>query len=114
MLLGDDVGVFLSYLGLAQVILFSVTAVRANVSAVFWIFGVGAWIISIPYHTLALDLADRKSGGRNFKANIMLGLFFTVVAVIELCIPRVLGWHNDNFLQILQMFRRTGRLSMGK
>ena len=111
-MLGDDVEVFLSYLGLTQVVFFSVTAVRAKMSPILWIFGVGVWAISIPWHILALDLTDRKSGGRIFKANIVLGLYFTVIAIVELYLTRVCGLRNEDYLQVLRRLIRSGQLSV--
>lgn len=102
MLLGDDVPVFLGYLGAIQIALFSLTAFRANMSALFWVLGIGAWTLNVPYHILALNINDPRSGGRIFKANIMLGLYFTVVAVAELMVIRVLGRDNLKYMQLLQ------------
>ncbi len=56
---------------------------------IFWVFGLGVWAVNIPWHLLSLDLKDRKSGGKIFKANIMLGLYMTIVTVIELMVTRV-------------------------
>lgn len=109
-LLGDDVPVFLSCLGVIQIALFSLTAFRANMSALFWVLGVGAWSLNVLYHILALNLNDPKSGGRIFKANIMLGLYFTVVAVAELMVTRVLGWDNSKYTQLLQ--EKTGLIGL--
>lgn len=58
-------------------------------SAIFWVLGVGVWAVNIPWHLFSLDLQDRTSGGRIFKANIKLGLYMTAVTVIELFITRV-------------------------
>lgn len=58
-------------------------------SMIFWVFGLGVWAVNIPWHLLSLDLKDRKSGGKIFKANIMLGLYMTIVTVIELMVTRV-------------------------
>lgn len=58
-------------------------------SAIFWVLGVGVWALNIPWHLFSLDLQDRKSGGRIFKANIKLGLYMTAITVIELFITRV-------------------------
>ena len=33
---------------------------------------------------MSLDLSDRKSGGKIFKANIKLGLWLTCVVLVEL------------------------------
>jgi len=58
-------------------------------SLIFWVFGVGFWAGNIPWHLLLLDVLDRKSGGRVFKANIILGLYMTVVALVELLAAHV-------------------------
>lgn len=92
---------FQTYLGLIQLGFLSVTAVRSGMSALFWVLGICVWAINVPYHVLSLDLNDKKSGGRIFKANITLGLYLTVVAVAELCTTRVFGWHNDTYKAVL-------------
>jgi hypothetical protein len=68
---------------------FAATAWKANMSSIFWVFGLGVWAANLPWHVLSLDMGDRKSGGRIFKANIMLGLYMTVVALVELAVTRV-------------------------
>jgi len=95
-LLGNKVQIFLGSLGVAQVTFFVVTAQRANMSVIFWVFGVGVWALNIPYHVLSLDLNDRKSGGRIFKANIFLGLYMTIVTIVELFAVRVYGFSSAN------------------
>ena len=88
-LLGDRAWVFLMFLGLAQVAFFAVTALHANMSLIFWVFGVGVWAVNLAWHVMALDLTDSKSGGKIFRANIMLGLYMTVVGLIDLIITRI-------------------------
>lgn len=88
-LMGKHVWALLSVLGLMQVVFFAFTALRARLSPIFWVFGVGAWAVSIPMHIIALDVNDRKSGGRIFKANIKLGLYLTGVSLLELAFTRV-------------------------
>lgn len=65
------------------------TALRANMSFVFWVFGITVWAANMPWHVLSLDVKDRKSGGKIFKANILLGLYMTGVALVELVATRV-------------------------
>jgi hypothetical protein len=81
----------------AQVAFFVLTAMRANMSAIFWVFGVGVWALNIPYHLLSLDLNDRKSGGRIFKANILLGIYMAVVSIVELFAVRVYDLPSAKF-----------------
>ncbi|KAI4088536.1 MAG: hypothetical protein L6R37_008180 [Teloschistes peruensis] len=88
-LLGNKAWIFLSLLGLLQVASFAITAVKANMSWIFWIFGIGVWAANIPWHVLSLDMTNRKSGGKIFKANIMLGLYMTGIAMTELVVTRV-------------------------
>ncbi|RMZ77832.1 hypothetical protein DV737_g4177, partial [Chaetothyriales sp. CBS 132003] len=88
-LLGDSAWIFLAFLGLLQVGFFALTALKAHVSAFFWIFGLGVWAVNVPWHVLSLDVKNRNSGGKIFKANIMLGLYMTGVALIELLVTRI-------------------------
>ncbi|KAL9579880.1 MAG: hypothetical protein Q9203_006523 [Teloschistes exilis] len=88
-LLGNKAWIFLSLLGLLQVASFAITAVKANMSWIFWIFGIGVWAANIPWHVLSLDMTNRRSGGKIFKANIMLGLYMTGIAMTELVVTRV-------------------------
>lgn len=88
-LLGRDVWIFLSALGLLQVVFFAFTAMVANLSLIFWVLGLGVWTLSIPRHIWALDLENRTSGGKIFKANIKLGLYLTGVMLLELASTRV-------------------------
>lgn len=88
-LLGDHTAMFCAFLGLLQVFFFSVTALKAHMSTVFWVFGIGVWALNIPWHVISLDILDRKTGGKVFKRNIMLGLYMTGVALVELFITRV-------------------------
>jgi len=88
-LLGEHVHIFLAFLGLLQVGFFTLTGLRAQMSPVFWILGLGVWAINVVWHVASLDLKDRKSGGRIFKANIMLGLYMTGISVLELAVLRL-------------------------
>ncbi|KAL8687473.1 MAG: hypothetical protein Q9218_006365 [Villophora microphyllina] len=88
-LLGNKTWIFLGVLGLLQVAFFAVTAVKANMSWIFWIFGLGVWAANLPWHVFSLDMANRKSGGKIFKANIVLGLYMTGIALVELLVTRV-------------------------
>lgn len=45
--------------------------------------------MNIPWHVLSLDKENRESGGKIFKANIMLGLYMTAIALVELLFTRV-------------------------
>lgn len=88
-LLGDRTWIFLTALGLLQIVFFAMMALKANMSFIFWVFGLGVWTLNLPWHVLSLDMNDRKSGGKIFKANIMLGLYMTGIALLELFITRV-------------------------
>ncbi|MCJ1423703.1 hypothetical protein MMC29_001587 [Sticta canariensis] len=88
-LLGDRAWIFLAFLGLLQVCFFAVTALKAHMSIIFWVFGLGVWAVNIPWHVLSLDQGNRNSGGKIFKANIMLGLYMTAVTLVELLVTRV-------------------------
>ena len=89
MVLGSRAWILLAFLGLLQVAFFAMTALKANMSVIFWVFGLGVWAVSLPWHVLSLDMANPKSGGKIFKANIMLGLYMTAVMLIELIVTRV-------------------------
>lgn len=80
---------FLAFLGLLQVTFFTITGLRAQMSPVFWILGLGVWTVNVIWHVASLDLNNRKSGGKIFKANIMLGLYMTVISVLELAVSRL-------------------------
>lgn len=80
---------FLAFLGLLQVGFFAMTALKANMSAIFWVFGLGVWTVNVPWHVLSLDIANPESGGKIFKANIMLGLYMTAIMLIEVVATRV-------------------------
>lgn len=88
-LMGKNVWMLLTVLGALQVVLFAITALRADLSLIFWVLGLGVWVVSVPWHILSLDLKDRESGGRVFKNNIKLGLYFTGVSLLELFAVRV-------------------------
>ena len=88
-LLGDKTWIFLAFLAVLQITFFAVTAWKASMSYFFWVFGLGVWAINLPWHVLTLDLADSESGGKIFKANIMLGLYMTGIALVELLVMRV-------------------------
>lgn len=88
-LLGDHVWIFLAFLGMLQVGFFVVTALNANLSMIFWVLGLGVWAINMPWHVMSLDANNRQSGGKIFKANIMLGLYMSVITLVELLVTRV-------------------------
>jgi 4-hydroxybenzoate polyprenyltransferase len=88
-LMGSHVRLLLGALGLVQVGFFAVTALRAHLSLIFWVLGLGVWAVNIPWHIKSLDIRDSKSGGRIFKANIKLGLYLTGVTLMELIFTRV-------------------------
>ncbi|KAK6008857.1 hypothetical protein QM012_000760 [Aureobasidium pullulans] len=88
-LMGKHVWILLSGLGVLQIALLGVTAAHADLSPVFWVFGVGVWTLSVPRHIVSFDIGDRKSGGRIFRANIKLGLYLTGVSLAELLFMRV-------------------------
>lgn len=79
----------LAVLGFLQIAFFAVTALKAHMSMIFWVFGLGVWAVNVPWHVLSLDMTNRKSGGKIFKQNIMLGLYMTGIALIELMVTRV-------------------------
>lgn len=79
----------LAVLGALQIAFFALTALKAHMSAIFWVFGWGVWAVNVPWHVLSLDLKNRKSGGKIFKQNIILGLYMTGIALIELLVTRV-------------------------
>lgn len=87
--LGEKTWVLVTVLGLLQIALFVLTAFMAHLSYFFWVFGVGVWALNIPWHLRSLDMREGASGGRIFRANIMLGLYMTVVAVLEMLTTRV-------------------------
>jgi 4-hydroxybenzoate polyprenyltransferase len=88
-LLGGRIHVALAGLGLVQVICFVLTAAKADLSLIFWVLGISVWALNIPWHIISLDLNDRSSGGRIFKANIKLGLYMTGTSLVELAVTRV-------------------------
>lgn len=88
-LMGKHVRILLGGLGAMQVALLGITAANAQLSPIFWVFGVGVWTLSVPRHLVSFDLNDRRSGGRIFKANIKLGLYLTGVSLVELLYMRV-------------------------
>ncbi|KAL7952722.1 UbiA prenyltransferase family [Trichoderma compactum] len=82
-LLGKKVKLLLGVLGMLQVLFWVVAAYTARLSTFFWFAGVGVWAMNIPYHLATLKLADRHSGGKVFKANIMLGLYMSALTNIH-------------------------------
>lgn len=100
---------FLAFLGGIQVAFFVVVALKGNMSLIFWLCGIAVWAANIPWHIMSLDTSDRQCGGRLFRANIMLGLYFSVVAILDLAITRV-DWANENVLEDLRLLvgSRTG------
>jgi 4-hydroxybenzoate polyprenyltransferase len=88
-LLGENVKLFLGGLGVLQVLFWAVAAYAARLSIFFWIAGVGVWAMNIPLHLVKLNLADRHSGGKVFKANILLGLYMSAMTVVEMTLTRV-------------------------
>ncbi|OQE41429.1 hypothetical protein PENCOP_c005G03379 [Penicillium coprophilum] len=87
--MGRNAQTLLAVLGALQVLLFAVTALRADMSLIFWVLGLGVWMVGMPWHILSLDLTDRHSGSRIFKSNIKLGLYLTGVSLLELFAVRV-------------------------
>jgi len=67
-------------LGLFQIIFFAVVGLKASVSTFVWIFGIGVWVLSIPWSVISLDLRDRHSGGRIFLGNAVLVLYISAIA----------------------------------
>ena len=72
-----------------QVGFFAMTALKANMSVLFWVFGLGIWTVSLPWHVMTLDVAKPESGGKIFRANIMLGMYMTAIVLVELVVTRV-------------------------
>lgn len=89
-LLQNHMPLFLSVLGAIHMALLTMTARQANMSAIFWVFGICVWAFSIPYQISSLDRSNSKTGGKVFKMNIMLGLWVSLVAITELFVSRVL------------------------
>lgn len=87
--LGEKTWMLVTVLGLLQIALFVLTAFMAHLSFFFWVFGVGVWALNIPWHLRLLNMRDRTSGGKIFRANILLGLYMTVVALLEMLTTRV-------------------------
>ncbi|GKZ18417.1 hypothetical protein AbraIFM66951_000976 [Aspergillus brasiliensis] len=87
--MGPNVKILLTVLGILQIAFFAMTALRAELSLIFWVLGVGVWAVSVPWHVLSLDLKDRHSGGWVFKANIKLGLYMTGVSLLEIFLLRM-------------------------
>ncbi|TAQ84223.1 hypothetical protein B7494_g7452 [Chlorociboria aeruginascens] len=106
-LLGDQAWIFLSFLGMLQVGFFAMTAMKANMSAIFWGLGVLVWAGNIPWHITSLDVTNSKSGGKIFKANITLGLWMTAVALLELVATHV---HVNSLTQFSQQVLRNSWL----
>ncbi|KAI6782837.1 uncharacterized protein J7T54_000980 [Emericellopsis cladophorae] len=88
-LLGENVKLFLGGLGVLQILFWALAAHAARLSIFFWIAGVGVWAMNIPWHLVKLNLADRHSGGKVFKANILLGLYMSALTVVEMTLTRV-------------------------
>ncbi|KAF3095460.1 hypothetical protein TWF569_011639 [Orbilia oligospora] len=89
---------FLGFLGSIQIALLSFTARKANMSALFWSLGVCVWGLNIPFHLLSLDTKNPKTGGKVFLMNILLGLWITIVCVIELWTTTVMHLDVNDFL----------------
>jgi 4-hydroxybenzoate polyprenyltransferase len=49
-LAGGNARILLSVLGMIQIIFFTLTAMKAQLSLIFWILGLGVWTLSIPWH----------------------------------------------------------------
>jgi 4-hydroxybenzoate polyprenyltransferase len=88
-LLGDNAHIFLAFLGILQVTFFAHTGLKARMSPIYWTLGVGVWALNVIWHVASLDVNDRKSGGKIFKANIMLGLYMSAISVLELAVSRL-------------------------
>ncbi|KAF3935162.1 hypothetical protein ABW20_dc0107262 [Dactylellina cionopaga] len=98
-LLQNKMHQFLGFLGAIQIALLSFTAQKANMSAVFWCLGVFVWGLNIPVQLFFLDLKKPKTGGKVFLMNILLGLWITVVAIVELWTTTVMHLDVNEFLR---------------
>jgi len=85
-LLGDNLKLGLSVLGMLQIVFFTLVAIEAKVSALFWVAGVGVWAVCVPWSVMSLDLRDRNSGGKIFLRNAGLGIYASAVAAGEVWI----------------------------
>ncbi|KAF3920053.1 hypothetical protein ABW21_db0208492 [Orbilia brochopaga] len=73
----------LGSLGVIHFLLIAFAAKAANMSTVFWIFGVGVWGLSVPVELKMLDLKKPKSGGKVFFLNICLNVWVMSIAILE-------------------------------
>ncbi|KAF3941745.1 hypothetical protein ABW19_dt0200455 [Dactylella cylindrospora] len=89
---------FLAFLGCLQTGLLAFTARHANMSIIFWSLGVLVWALNIPIQLSMLDVKKPKTGGIVFGMNILLGLWVTVVAIVELWVTTVLGFNINEYI----------------
>lgn len=100
---------FLGSLGMLQVALLAYTARQADVSLVFWVFGVVIWGASIPFQLATLDVKRPKTGGKVFLVNILMGMWVTMVSIFELWVGmKVKG------LDLGELGGRIGGLGVGR
>ncbi|CZR58545.1 uncharacterized protein PAC_08437 [Phialocephala subalpina] len=78
---------YLSLLAFLQLLCLSVLGYRTQRSALFWILGVGVWAVNNIWHISGLRIVDGDwaagSGHTIFTRNIGLGLWLSVVEVLE-------------------------------
>lgn len=79
----------LTVLGVAQIVCFVVAAAEAQAGFFVWIFGIAVWSASVPWSIISLDLRDRKSGGRIFLMNAILGIYMAAVSGINVVSPAI-------------------------
>ncbi|KAF5849294.1 hypothetical protein GGP41_006202 [Bipolaris sorokiniana] len=87
--LGDYLKAGLTVLGVAQIVCFVVAAAEAQAGVFVWIFGIAVWSASVPWSIISLDLRDRKSGGRIFLMNAILGIYMAAVSGINVASPAI-------------------------
>nr|A0A455LRX2.1 RecName: Full=Polyprenyl transferase atnF; AltName: Full=Arthripenoid biosynthesis cluster protein F [Arthrinium sp.]AYO60879.1 UbiA-like polyprenyl transferase AtnF [Arthrinium sp.] len=78
--LGDYLKAGLTVLGVLQVVCFVLAASEASAGFLLWVFGIAVWSASVPWSIMSLDTRDRKSGGRIFLVNAILGIYMAAVS----------------------------------
>jgi len=63
-----------------QIACFVLAAFEASAGVFLWVFGIAVWTASVPWSIMSLDTRDRKSGGRIFLVNAILGIYMAAVS----------------------------------